>query len=165
MAVSATGILDRVNDWINYEVKTFDLPAYHHSLDKKIKRIVIIGSDNPLTIESGTADDLSIFGTYTVGSGTEELASAKDYVMSEEKGDTVYIEFKSPSWKVSPFGEHHERNMTLVIPSDIDVELEANHQYVNVHSREIHSNWTIENALGLDIQLGHDSDVTVVIEH
>src|SRR5690625_4944367 len=63
-AISSTGILDKIYEWANYEIKTIDLPEYSVELEDNIERIVVHTGPDPLTIETGITNEVAVFGTY-----------------------------------------------------------------------------------------------------
>src|SRR5690625_7747336 len=67
-----TGILDRVNNWVNLEEQTLELPEYDLVLGKNIKRIVMNTANHNVAIENIKSNDISIFGSYRVFTLNEE---------------------------------------------------------------------------------------------
>src|SRR5690625_4626616 len=104
-AINTTGILDKVYDWTNFEIKTVDLPTYSVELDNEIKRIVVHTGLESITIDSGITKDFTVFGTYE-GKVVDEKATimeTKDYLSTEQRGDTLYVMFKSTPKQFYPF--------------------------------------------------------------
>lgn len=165
--VSATGIFDKIHDWTNYEVKTIDLPTYSTKLDETITRVVVDTGSEPLTIETGITSEVAVFGTYVTEAvkGKTPIEASDDYLFTEQKGDTLFINFKMLPQTLSPFGYHSERSTTMIIPDDVEVEIEANHQPLYVNSRSLMNDWTVMNAMDLNLNLSSELDVTLNVEN
>lgn len=165
--VQATGMLDHVHKWATMEMKTLDLPTYETKLDDKIKRIVVNTGLNPLTIETGTSSEISVFGTYVteVVDGKAPIEAVEDYLFTEIKGDTLFITLKQMPEMLHRFSYHHERNATMIVPDHVKVDIKANDQPLYVNSRSMKNDWTIENAAEVNIQLASDLDVKLNAEN
>ncbi|PWA10355.1 hypothetical protein DCC39_11620 [Pueribacillus theae] len=165
--MSAAGVLDKVHDWMKYEMKTTDLPAYSSSLDHNITRVVVDTGPHPLTIETGKEKELSIFGTYRaeVLNGKAALTSNKDYISAKKQGDTLYITLKGLPDLHNPFGSYQEMNATMVVPDNINLEVNANYQSLTVKPRKLHNNWSIGEASDLNLQLATNENITLTAEN
>lgn len=159
--ISATGILDKVDEWMNSEVKEVNLPTYSEHLDDSIQRIVVQTGLDPLSIETGKTDEIAIFGTYTAEVGREEvpIEESEDYLFTEHKGDTLFVTFKKQPHTFRPIDHHGDRKATMIIPDHVQVEIDANHQSLYVHSRTLLNEWTIMNAMDVQVMLANDLDV------
>lgn len=164
--VQATGILDKMHDWTNHEIKTMDLPTYSEEIGKTIKRVVVHTGSEPLTIETGTTGEFSVFGTYeaAVIDGKAPIEATEDYLFTETQGDTLYVTVKSLPETLNPFGHYRERNTTMIIPDHVEVDIDADYQRLSVHSRTLKNDWTIENASEVNVQLAKDIDVKLEAE-
>lgn len=166
-AISSTGILDKIYEWANYEIKTIDLPEYSVELEDNIERIVVHTGPDPLTIETGITNEVAVFGTYVTETINEKtlIKSSNDYLFTEQKGDTLFVTFKAPPQTFSPFAYHSERNATMIVPNDVQVEVEANHQSLSVNTRNLLNDWTISNAMEVNVKLESDLDVMLNAEN
>src|SRR3954451_19770477 len=48
---SSTGMFEKIDDWLNHEEQTMDLPVFEHQLEGDVKRVVVDTGSSPLTIE------------------------------------------------------------------------------------------------------------------
>ncbi len=162
--VSSTGILEKINDVVQTEERTLDLPEVEYSLKNGIERIVVDTGNYPLTIEGTTGDEVALFGTYRAhASKKAELVSSKDdYVSIREKGDTVYVTVKGlPRGIFGPFDQNVSLSATLLIPNDVKLEVEGNDNDISLKPRNLTNNWTIDRASNLDVQIENNSDIKV----
>src|SRR5699024_1073295 len=106
-------------------------------------------------------------GTYVTETINEKtlIKSSNDYLFTEQKGDTLFVTFKAPPQTFSPFAYHSERNATMIVPSDVKVEVEANHQSLSVNTRNLLNDWTISNAMKVNVKLDSDLDVMLHAEN
>lgn len=160
---SATGLLDKVYAWTNSEIRTLDLPTYSQELNSSIKRVVVNGGSEALAIETSEANDIAVFGTYTaeVLENKVPIEVYEDYLLTEEKGDTLYIYFKDPLRTFNPFHHYLDRSATVVLPDHVEVEIDANHQSLYVNSRTLLNDWVIMNALDVHVMVANDVDITM----
>lgn len=163
----ATGILEKVYDWTNYEVRTLDLPTYETNLDDSIKRVVVRTGTIPVTFETGTTNQLSVFGTYvtTIVEGNAPFQKFEDYLFVETKEDTLYATLKQMPDLLLPFDPYREWNATMIIPDNVQVEINADYQPIDVHTRTFKNDWTIEQAGHVNVKLGKTVDVKMLAEN
>ncbi|MBP2240923.1 hypothetical protein J2Z40_001483 [Cytobacillus eiseniae] len=162
--LSSTGIFDKVDDVLNREERTIDLPSFEHQINNDIKRVVINTDRNPLTIEGTTSKEISLFGTYRALVGPKEqlVTKAEEYVLIQEKGDTLYIQVKGlPSETVGPFDRYSSLSATILIPNDIKLEVNGNDNSIILKPRSLMSDWTIDQASDVAVQLQNTSDVKI----
>src|SRR5690625_2379609 len=117
-----TGILDRVNNWVNLEEQTLELPEYNLVLGKNIKRIVMNTANHDVAIENIKSNDISIFGSYRAFMLNEEalVKSTDEYVQMNEKEDTLYIELKQIPNTYIPFQDVASVSTTILMPKNIE---------------------------------------------
>lgn len=165
--VHATGILDKVYDWANHEVKTLELPKYETKLDGAIKRIVVNSDSIPLSFETGSTKQVSVFGTYesTIIKGKAPIEKVNDYLFVETKEDTMYVTFKKTPETFTPFYFHQKWNATMIVPDDVKVEIKSNYQSIDVYTKELKNDWTIEHASDVNLKLVSKVDVKLLAEH
>lgn len=159
--MSATGVLEKMNDWMNYEVKTLDLPAYSEPLDDRVKRVVLDVGAHPLTIESGTGQEMSVFGTYRseILNDKRTVTNSEDYLLTKRSGDTLYVLMKDLPDSPPIFGTYPDMNATIVVPDNVYLEVNANHQSLHMQPRTLHNHWLITHAADLTIQLTDEADI------
>lgn len=167
--VSSTGILEKMDEALQREERTIDLPELEYSIKNNVQRIVVdIGNYNyPLTIEGTSGNAISLFGTYRANAGKKEklLSNANDYVLIREKGDTLYVSIKDlPSESVGPFNQYNSSSLsaTILIPNDIKLEVTGNDNSIMLKPRALTSDWTIDRASTLSVQMEKNSDVMVL---
>jgi len=162
--ISSTGILEKLDDVLQREERTLELPGFEQKMSDSIKRVVINTDRSPLTIEGSEESDLAIFGTYRALSGkNEELVSKpEDYVSITEKGDTLYVNLKGlPSESVGPFDRSASLSATILIPSNVKLEVNGNDNSITLKPRTLMSDWAVDHVSHLSVQIQNSSDVTV----
>lgn len=162
--ISSTGLLEKLNDVLQREERTLELPGFEQKISDSIKRVVINAERSPLTIEGSSESELAIFGTYRALSGkNEELVSkSEDYVSITEKGDTLYISFKGlPSESVGPFDRFASLSATILIPSNVKLEVNGNDNSITLKPRSLMSDWAVDRVSHLSVQIQNSSNVKV----
>ncbi|MCQ6277042.1 hypothetical protein JMM81_19380 [Bacillus sp. V3B] len=161
---SSTGILEKVDDWLNREEQTIDLPVFEHQVKGEVKRLVVNTGSNPLTIEGITEKEVTMFGTYRALTGKNEklISDAGDYVSVQQKGETMYLNIKDlPNKTAGPFDSFVTLSATILVPNDIEIEIVGNDNSVNLKPRILLSNWTVNHVAHLSVQMENKSDVKV----
>jgi hypothetical protein len=163
----ATGLMDKLNMWMDMEEQTLDIPSYEYDVKNEIKRVVLDTGSHPLTIEGTSTSELSVFGTYRapVVNGEKALQSPEDYLFSEVKGDTLYLTLKRVPHSPNPFNATNEMNATVVVPSDVQLEVSGNYSFITMKPRKLMSNWTVSNSGELNLQLSNESDILLSAEN
>src|SRR5690625_327844 len=158
-----TGILDRVNNWVNLEEQTLELPEYDLVLGKNIKRIVMNTANHNVAIENIKSNDISIFGSYRVFTLNEEalVKSTDEYVQMNEKEDTLYIELKQIPNKYIPFQDVASVSTTILVPQNIELEVEGDYSTITLKPRHSETNWTISNVSSVDLFLDEQMDIAL----
>ncbi|MEH7345815.1 hypothetical protein V7122_18385 [Bacillus sp. JJ1532] len=162
--ISSTGILEKLNDVLQREERTFELPVFEQKMSDSIKRVVVNAEHSPFTIEGTPESELAIFGTYRALSGkNEELVSeSEDYVSIKEKGDTLYINLKGlPSEAARPFDRFASLSATILIPNNVKLEVNGNDNSITLKPRSLMSDWAVDRASHLSVQIQNSSDVKI----
>jgi hypothetical protein len=166
--LQATGILGQVNTFIQAEVKTKDIPAYNQQVDHDITRIVVDTGNHPLTIESSTDNEISIFGTYRSPDTKQDplLQHTNDYLFTKIKDDTLYITFKGLPEK-NEFLHSHMSTLqaTLVVPSSKSLEVSSEYNQLTLKPRILLNSWNVTGNAELTIKLSKTNDLTVYAEN
>jgi hypothetical protein len=166
--LQATGILGQVNTFIQAEVKTKDIPAYNQQVDHDITRIVVDTGKHPLTIESSTDNEISIFGTYRSPDTKQDplLQHTNDYLFTKIKDDTLYITFKGLPEK-NEFLHSHMSTLqaTLVVPSSKSLEVSSEYNQLTLKPRILLNSWNVTGNAELTIKLSKTNDLTVYAEN
>jgi len=163
--LSSTGILEKVDDWLNHEERTMDLPVFEHQVMDEVMRVVVDTGSYPLTIEGIMEKEVTMFGTYRALTGEKEklISEAVDYISVRQKGDTLYVSIKElPSESAGPFDSYGGiLSATLLVPNDVNLEVMGNDNTITLKPRLLMSNWTVDHAANLSVQMGNTSDVKV----
>jgi hypothetical protein len=158
-----TGLTEKFNTWMSYEENTLEIPEYNEGLEDSIKRVVVKAGDSPLTVESSTSGEVSVFGTYRVSmaKGEVPLKEASDYLSSKKQGDTLYLTFKGlPHNSGNPFFRSNgELSPTIVVPSKVALEVDGGHQPVKMKPRTMKKSWTVTDGGEVSLQLPSSADV------
>lgn len=162
----AAGLLDKFHDWANVEVQTFDLPTVDMALDKNIKRVVVDAGVIPLTIETGTANEFSVFGTYqtAVLHGKAPIEKTEDFLFAERNGDTLFVVLKPMPEAWQPFDSQRIWKATMIVPDNVQLDIKTDGEPIEVHARTMNNDWTIENASEVNVKLAGDLDVQIHAE-
>ncbi|KAB2331169.1 hypothetical protein F7731_19025 [Cytobacillus depressus] len=162
--ISSTGILAKVNDVLQREEQTLDLPSYEQKISNEVKRVVVNTDRYPLTIEGTANNEISMFGTYQtqVRKNEQLISKANDYVSIQEKGDTIYVQVKGlPSDSLGPFGRYASLSATILIPSHVKLEVNGNDNPITLKPRSLMNDWSVDRASHLSVQIVNSSDVKI----
>lgn len=161
--LQTTGLMERAEELISREHHTFDLPALNHSLDKKINRIVVDTGNNPITVEGITSREISMFGSYEMFTGKKEtlIKNVEDYVSLQQKGETVYVNIKEAP--ATFFGDKTTLAATLLVPQNVKLEVNGHYNEVTIKPRKLLSNWLVDRASSVSVQLQEKSDVLLTV--
>lgn len=162
--LSSTGIMDKLEELMHQEDRTFELPELTLKMNEDIKRVVLNTDHYPITVEGTLENELSMFGTYRSqsGKGVKLISETSDYVITKQKGDTLFVNVKVLPINPGPFGSSNTMKATVLIPAKLKVEIEGNHNPITLKPRTLMSDWNVDRASDLSIHLGNDSDVNVV---
>ncbi|WP_456272555.1 hypothetical protein [Bacillus sp. AK031] len=165
--VQATGVMGAVHGWVSAEEKTLEIPAFSKNLSDDIKRVVVNTGPHALTIEGGTGDEVSMFGTYrsTIINGENMLKDVSDYLQFEENGDSLYITLKGLPSEPNPFGGYNEMNATLVVPASVGLEVKGNHNPITMKPRTLLSHWSVTESDDVQVMLSENSDIKLTAEN
>jgi hypothetical protein len=162
-AVSSTGILDKVDEVVNREERTFDLPEFNEKLDG-IKRIIVQTGNSPITIEGASGKDVSMFGTYRALTGEKEkpISKSSEYVSSHRNGDSLYITVKDlPNVTAGPFESHASMDATLLVPMGVKLEVTGNGNSVTMKPRQLMSDWSVDQVSHVSLYIQEESSLKV----
>lgn len=165
--LQSTGLIAIVEDSINREEVTKTLPTFDYEIGDNIKRIVVEsdGQSSPLTIEGTSEDAVSIFGSYRVIDSSENiLSAADDYIQVTNKGDTLYLSMMQLPSKVTEFySDYSVVDATLLIPTDVKLEVAGINNDLTLNPRNLESDWSINNASYVTLQLAETKNVKVSV--
>jgi hypothetical protein len=163
--LSTTGILEKVTEVLERREQTLDLPAFTQTLDESIKRIVIKTEHQPITIEGTPSKEVSMIGTYRANLLESEklVDQAEDILHVKQIGDTIFIEMKELPRENGPFDSFSSVSATLLIPSDIKLEVIGRDNNIHLKPRLLLSDWSIEDASAVSLQVEKDHDLSVSV--
>lgn len=153
--VYESGILPKVQAFVNQEVREYDLPTYKREISSDIEGIVIQASSSKMNVETQKTKEIVAFGTYATSHTESILKDPEDYLSVEKIGNTLYVMVKSS------FEHFRPRQLTLIIPENLSVEIDANHESINLHPRNLRSNWFIKNASYVDIVVDRKANLLI----
>ncbi|MGG1631704.1 LiaF transmembrane domain-containing protein [Rossellomorea sp. NRS-1567] len=165
--VQATGLMGQMQSFFDSEVKTADLPSYSHQVGDDVKRIVVDSSHYPITVETVTDKEVSVFGTYrsSFTGGKPSLSNPEDYLMTTQKGDTLYITLKSLPDSNGWMQSGRELEATLVIPGSKSLEISSDYNEVTLKPRTISSSWEVSSSARVNLVLVSSEDLTINAEN
>lgn len=167
MAILHTsGLFEFAQKVVSAEVREMDLPKYEEKDIKGIERVQVDTGPFALSVEATDQQEISLFGTYQddVFAGESKIKEVSDYVLVEKKGDTIYIKMKEVPYN------HFYRSLdgveaTLLIPQNIALELNGNWQPITVTARKLLSDWDIEGAESVRVNVEKTSNLTLGIDN
>lgn len=161
--LSATGIMEKVEDVVAREERSFELPDFSYQMDDSIKRVVLRTVGYQTTIEATDEQEVSMFGTYRIQTPKKEklIASANDYVYANKKGDTLYINVKTLPNELGPFNSHQEMATTILIPKGVKLEVIGNGNEIMLNPRSLENDWSINGAGSIDVKVEEDSNLNI----
>ncbi|MDP5275337.1 hypothetical protein [Chengkuizengella axinellae] len=144
---TSTGLIEEVRYVINEVESNQELPEVEESLSDEINRVVLQTKHSyyhSIQIDSTKESQLNIFGNAFIRSADEEIKiESDDYVSLNTVGDTLYISLKTPPRKNGFASEYFYMEVTLVLPEDIKVEMDARQQNVVLLTESEIENWDI----------------------
>jgi hypothetical protein len=163
--LSTTGIMEKASEVLERKEQTLDLPAFSYKLDGSITRIVVKTERQPITIEGTPSKEVSMIGTYraTLLKNEKLVERAEDILSVKQLGDTLFIELKELPRQSGPFDSYSSVSATLLIPSDRKLEVIARDNSIHVKPRTLLSDWNIENASEVSLQVRKDDDLSVSV--
>ncbi|PJN89177.1 LiaF transmembrane domain-containing protein [Bacillus sp. mrc49] len=163
--LTSSGLMDQVRAAVKSEEKTVDLPGFNEKAGKGIQRVVLDSGSYPLTVESGTEESVSIFGTYDeLGMETSGplLKRAEDYLLVQRNGDTLYISFKDLPIQNRLFDTGNmDLEATLVIPAELALEIEGQSADLVLKPRQLLNDWNVKDSGNLSVFLQENSDIKI----
>ena len=165
--LQATGLMGQMETFFDSEVKTADLPAYNHEVGDDMKRIVVDSSHHPLTVETVKDKEMSVFGTYrrTFTGKRPLLTESEDYLLTTQKGDTLYITLKgfpeSNGWRQAG----QEIQATLVVPASTSLEISNDYNEVTLKPRTFLSSWEVTSSSMFNLVFPTTENLTINAEN
>lgn len=164
VVLTSTGLMGKVEEAIAREERSFELPAFAYGIDDSVKRVVIRTTGYPMTIETTAEKEVSMFGTYRTETTTKKeklVKSAEDYVFVNKKGDTLYLNVKTLPNELGPFSTYQEMAATILVPTDVKLEVIGNGDSLTLNPRSLVNNWSINGASNVDVDLNDATDIKI----
>lgn len=161
--LSATGIMEKVEEVVAREERSFELPDFSYKMDDSIKRVVLRTVGYQTTIEATEEKEVSMFGTYRTQTSKKKklLTNADEYMYANRKGDTLYVNVKTLPNDLGPFYSHHEISSTILIPKGVELEVISTGADITLNPRELENDWSINGASSLDIKVAETSNLNI----
>ncbi|MEH7416151.1 hypothetical protein V7266_12780 [Neobacillus drentensis] len=161
--LSSAGVMGKVEEVMAKEVRSYDLPAFSYKTDDTIKRVVVKTVGYDMTVEATEAKEVSMFGTYRVETAkkTALLKSADDIITANQKGDTLYLNFKMLPDEIGPFNSQGIVAATILIPNDVKLEVAGNNDSLSLKPRTLVNDWDIESSSAVTVNVMKNSNMTV----
>lgn len=161
--LSASGIINKVDEVMARENRSFDLPAFSYQTDQHVKRVVVKTAGYDLSFEATDEKTVSAFGTYQVHTTKNEkwLKTADDYIAATQKGDTLYLNLKPLPNEVGPFDRHGTVAATILIPNDVMLEVNGNANSIALNPRSLENNWKIESESSIYVDVSSTSNIKI----
>ncbi|WP_413304203.1 hypothetical protein AA0X95_00470 [Bacillus sp. 1P10SD] len=161
--ISSTGLMDKVEELIAREERSFELPTYSYQMDDSIKRVVVRTVGYDMTIEATEENEISMFGTYRVQTAKKDklLKTADDMISANKRGDTLYLNVKTLPNEVGPFDVQGNVAATLLVPSDVKLEVIGNGNELTLKPRTLANDWSIESVSSVMVDVMKNSDLKI----
>ncbi|ULT57453.1 hypothetical protein L1999_02390 [Neobacillus drentensis] len=161
--LSSAGVMGKVEEVMAREVRSYDLPAFSYQTDESIKRVVIRSVGYDMTVEATDSKEVSMFGTYRIESAkkTALLKNAKDIVTTNQKGDTLYLNFKMLPDEMGLFDSQGVVAATVLVPSHVKLEVVGSNDSLSLKPRTLANDWDIESSSAVAVDVMKNSNMTV----
>ncbi|WP_040205361.1 hypothetical protein [Neobacillus jeddahensis] len=161
--LSSTGMVDKVEEVMAREMRSFELPAFSYKTDDTIKRVVVRTVGYDMTVEATEEKEVSMFGTYRMQAvkKAKPLTSADDIMVANQKGDTLYLNFKQLPDEMGPFDQQGIVAATILIPNNVKLEVIGNNDSLTLKPRTIANDWAIESASSIALDVKENSNLKV----
>ena len=161
--LSSAGVMGKVEEVMAREVRSYDLPAFSYQTDDSIKRVVVRSAGYDMTVEATDSKEVSMFGTYRIESAkkTALLKNAKDIVTANQKGDTLYLNFKLMPDEMGLFNSQGMVAATVLVPSHVKLEVVGSNDSLSLKPRTLANNWDIESSSAVAVDVMKNSNMTV----
>ncbi|TWD95689.1 hypothetical protein FB550_11251 [Neobacillus bataviensis] len=161
--LSSAGVMGKVEEVMAKEVRSYDLPAFSYKTDDSIKRVVVRSVGYDMTVEATEDKAVSMFGTYRVETAkkTALLKNADDIVTANQKGDTLYLNFKMLPDEMGPFNSQGIVAATILVPNDVKLEVVGNNDSLSLKPRTLVNDWNIESSSAVTVDAMKNSNMTV----
>ncbi|MEK3889769.1 hypothetical protein [Bacillus sp. FSL K6-3431] len=160
--LNATGLLEVSKQFVNAEERTLDLPKFEEILTDDIQRVHIETGPYVLNIEGSKGKEAVMFGTYRgdIKKDSTSIKNIADYALIEKQGDTLYIKMKRvPTSRFMNYGGEIEA--TILIPSNVELEVVGEHNDLNLKPRELKGDWSIADIGHVNMDIPENANLKV----
>ena len=161
--LSSAGVMGKVEEVMAREVRSYDLPAFSYKTDESVKRVVVRTVGYDMTVEATDNKEVSMFGTYRVETAkkTALLKRAEDIVSTNQKGDTLYLNFKMLPDEIGPFNSQGIVAATILVPNDVKLEVVGSNESLSLKPRSLVNDWNIESSSAVTVDVLKNSNMKV----
>jgi hypothetical protein len=161
--LSSIGVMGKVEDVMTREVRSFELPAFSYKTDDSIKRVVVRTVGYEMTVEATADKEVSMFGTYRVQTAKKAklLESADDIIVANQKGDTLYLNFKMLPSEIGPFDSQGIVTATILVPNDVKLEVIGSNDSLTLKPRSLTNDWNIGSFSSVVVDVTDNSNLKV----
>lgn len=160
--LNATGVLEVSKQFVNAEERTLDLPKFEEMLTNDIKRVQIQTGSYHLNIEGTEGNKAVMFGTYRgdVKGKNYLIENVADYAQIEKQADTLYVKMKRlPTKRFMNDGSEIEA--TLLIPTNVELEVVGEHNDLNLKPRNLQANWSLTEIGTVNMDIAENADLKI----
>ncbi|NRD77722.1 hypothetical protein HPT25_09720 [Bacillus sp. BRMEA1] len=96
-----------------------------------------------------------MFGTYRVQTAKNAslLKSAEDYIVSNQKGDTLYVNVKALPQETGPFQTQGIVSATILIPANVKLDVIGSGNSLTLNPRLLVNDWNIDSSESKDLKV------------
>lgn len=164
-ALTATGVVEGISWMVQSSVMPVEVPSQRIELDEGVERIVISAPRERLDIKKAGGREVVIFGQATVHAADTEEAKAlveRCRVVTHREGDTLFVQFPSNSRPGEFKPSIREVRHTLLLPSDVDVEVSGSNYFIlDIDGEAIGRDWVIKDSGNIRITDAGGADLAI----
>lgn len=164
-ALTATGVVEGISWMVQSSVMPVEVPSQRIELDEGVERIVISAPRERLDIKKAGGREVVIFGQATVHAADTEEAKAlveRCRVVTHREGDTLFVQFPSNSRPGEFKPSIREVRHTLLLPSDVDVEVSGSNYFIlDIDGEAIGRDWVIKDSGNIRITVAGGADLAI----
>ncbi len=163
MFLSVSGLMEQFRYSVTHKTETtHNLPSYSEEVNNRYEKVVVEVGNQHVNVEASEHEAVEVFGTYQ--SIEDELVESQDdYMLTEVKGDTLYITLKDLP-KVSGFFSYQPLTRpTILVPAELELEVRGRNYEgkITLYPSELSANWYIQHEGAIETYLSNQSNVTL----
>lgn len=164
-ALTATGVVEGISWMVQSSVMPVEVPSQRIELDESVKRVVVSAPRERMEIKKTSSPEVVIFGQATVNAADTEEAKflvERCRVVTHREGDTLFVQFPSNSWPGEFKPSIREVRHTLLLPSDVDVEVSGSNYFIlDIDGEAIGRDWVIKGSGNIRITVAGGADLAI----